>query len=194
MSAGPRLRYYVARAFAEEAVALLSPACERIEIAGSIRRKAETIGDIELVAVPRMRTELTPGSLFDGPEEIAVNVLGERVERLIAQGVLARSPRPANGERYRRLVHVRSGLQLDLFTVLPPAQWGVILAIRTGPAAYSQWLVWQARKRHFHVAGGALHRGGLGCGALPCEVVETPEERDLYTALGLPYQPPETRR
>lgn len=194
MSTGARQRSYVARAFADEVAAALAPACERIEIAGSIRRQAETIGDIEIVAIPRFNVERTPGTLFGGPETTQIDLLGERVRALLVEGTFAPPPRPASGERYRRLIHVRSGLQLDLFAVLPPAQWGVILAIRTGPAAYSQWLVWQARKRHFHVAGGALHRGGLGCGALPCEVVETPEERDLYAALGLPYQPPETRR
>jgi len=194
MSAGARLPLAEARAAALDVVSLLAPACEQIEVAGSIRRGAETAGDIEIVATPRFRVEETPGTLFDGPARVEIDELGERITVLLSRGALAPPLRPASGERYRRLVHVASGLQLDLFAVRPPAQWGVILAIRTGPAAYSQWLVVQARKRHLHVAGGALHRGGLGCGAIPCEVIETPEEADLYRALGLPFEQAENRR
>lgn len=42
-----------ALAIAEKVKALLAPHCERIEIAGSIRRKKPDVKDIEIVAIPK---------------------------------------------------------------------------------------------------------------------------------------------
>ena len=42
-----------AQEMAEALVELLAPACERIEIAGSIRRKKPNPNDVEVVAAPR---------------------------------------------------------------------------------------------------------------------------------------------
>jgi DNA polymerase/3'-5' exonuclease PolX len=41
-------------------VADLAPFCARIQVAGSVRRRKEVVGDIELVAIPRY----TPSGLF----------------------------------------------------------------------------------------------------------------------------------
>ena len=187
MSAGARIPFAEARAVADELLTILRLGCERIEIAGSVRRGSPDVGDIELVAVPRM--DQAARGFFETAE---VSVLDLLVDTLVIQGTLARLN--ASGERYAKLRHVASGLQVDLFIVRPPAQWGVIYLIRTGPAAYSQALVTEARRRHFHVAGGALHRGGLGCGIEPCEVIPTPEEADVYRALGMPFAAPQDRR
>jgi DNA polymerase/3'-5' exonuclease PolX len=43
--------YMEAMAYATTMVYYLSPLCSRIEIAGSLRRKKETIGDIEIVLI-----------------------------------------------------------------------------------------------------------------------------------------------
>jgi DNA polymerase/3'-5' exonuclease PolX len=187
MSTGARVPFAEARAVADELVTILGLGCERIEVAGSVRRGSPDVGDVEFVAVPLMET--IARGFFDTAEVSTLDLL---VDTLVIQGTLARLD--ASGERYAKLRHVTSGLQVDLFIVRPPAQWGVIYLIRTGPAAYSQALVTEARRRHFHVAGGALHRGGLGCGSDPCEVIPTPEEADVYRALGMPFVAPEGRR
>ena len=41
---------------ANEVVALLETSCERLEVAGSIRRQKETVGDVEIVCIPRFST------------------------------------------------------------------------------------------------------------------------------------------
>jgi len=48
-----RMKLEEAQVIAEKTKALLAPYCERIEIAGSIRRKKPDVGDIELVAIPK---------------------------------------------------------------------------------------------------------------------------------------------
>lgn len=57
MSKGEKVELAAARRMADRLLALLAPACERIAIAGSIRRGVPLVGDIEIVAMPRVTTE-----------------------------------------------------------------------------------------------------------------------------------------
>lgn len=198
MSTGTRVSLEEAKVHAATLAAALRGSCERLSIAGSIRRGREDVGDIELVAIPIIET--VPEGMFD---EGKVNRLTEAVDRLIDEGVLASHPTdPKRGDRYSKLMLRGAGLQVDLFSATTDT-WGLILLIRTGPADYSREFVTDLRRRHLHAAGGELHRGGMGCrverGRLyPCQavpdVIPTPEEEDVYAAAGLPYVPPEERR
>jgi DNA polymerase/3'-5' exonuclease PolX len=196
VSAGVRLPLAEARAVADELVALLAPACERIEIAGSIRRGRPDVGDIELVAVPRITIEATQGLWGNGETE-RVNELDELADRELlrvsveikrADGSIEHQRRW--GPRYKASLF--RGIPVDLFSTTP-ASFGLIYLIRTGPAAFSQRLVTDARRRDLHVAEGQLHRGSLGCGAYVCEVIPTPGERDVFGAMDLPWIAPEAR-
>jgi DNA polymerase/3'-5' exonuclease PolX len=188
MSTGTRVPLVEAELVAVALASTLMPACERIQVAGSVRRQRPDVGDVELVAVPRIETE--PDGMFG---ERSINRLTERLDMLLAAGTLASHPTdPKRGERYSKLLDAGSGLQVDLFSARP-ATFGLIFLIRTGPAAYSERFVTDLRRRGLHVAGGELHRGGLGCGAYECEVVPTPEEADVFAAAGWPFAKPELR-
>jgi len=193
VSSGVRVPLAQAHAVAGELVSILGIGCERIEVAGSIRRRTADVGDIELVAVPTVTTETIPGLLEDGTRE--VDQLQLFVETLLIQGTLVPHPTdPKRGPKYSKLLHAASGLQVDLFSAERDF-FGLIWLIRTGPAEYSRWLVTEARSRGFHVAEAELHRGRLGCSsAMPCVVVATPDEVDVYRALGIPHTRPEDRR
>ena len=191
MSTGARIPLAEAQGIAGELVTLLGVGAERIAVAGSIRRKRPDVGDIELVAIPRKHIETVPGLLEDERRE--VDDLALQVDTLLIQGSLFPHPTdPKRGDRYAKLIHAESGLQLDLFMARRQT-WGIILLIRTGSAKYSLRFVMTARARGHHVAGGELHVGAIGCGSSPCTVVPTPEERDVYRALDVPYVPPEQR-
>jgi DNA polymerase/3'-5' exonuclease PolX len=181
-----------ATAIADELVAQLRPGTERIEVGGSIRRKRQDIGDIELVAVPRIDLVRVPGLFEDKVlEQDALELL---IDTLLIQGTLEPHPTdPKRGDRYAKLIHAKSRLQVDLFKARRYT-FGLIWLIRTGPAEYSRHLVTVARERGHHVAGGELHEGHLGCSATPCTVVPTPEEADVYQALGAHYIEPEDRK
>lgn len=182
----------VARAVRER----LHPWCVRIDIAGSIRRRRPEVGDIELVALPRYEDESVAATgMFDGPTTRRVNLLAVAVDELVRQGDLADHPEDhKRGERYAKLVHPPTGMQIDLFMPGSPGSYGLIYLIRTGPAAYSQELVtrMKAGRPAHHVAGGELHVG-THCWGPPCEVVPTPNEQDVYAALGIPFVAPEDR-
>ena len=47
-----KISYAAANAIASKVIERLSSSCVRIEVAGSLRRKAATVGDIEIMIVP----------------------------------------------------------------------------------------------------------------------------------------------
>lgn len=161
--------------------ALLQPSCERVEIAGSLRRLRPMVRDIELVAKPRIDP-------FDR--------LQMRVAEMISQGTLEHGPKSQDGKkapagpRYYRLRLPEVDLQLDLFAVLPPADFGVIYTIRTGSAEFSHWLVTEALRKGFQVQEGQLWKWSVTDQAERIqERVRVPcgEEEDLFRALGIEY-------
>lgn len=195
----PRLPLARARSLADAVVGLLGHACHRIEIAGSIRRGRADVGDVEILAVPRN----APAHDLFGREIEPTDLLAARCSDLVRRGVLALRPdtagRTAFGSKYKRLAY--RGFALDLFVVTPPAQWGVLMALRTGPREFSHRLVTPRALGGFLpaglvVRGGALRRTGVDpeeAGLVAERVVPTPEERDLFDALGLRYLEPSAR-
>ncbi len=190
MSESERIPLAEAEGLALEMVDLLRPVTERIEIAGSIRRRKETIGDIEIVCIPKMGEG--PANLLGEPSSI--NLLDVLVDSLIVGGLLAeradRNGRTANGERHKRLTY--RGFGVDLFCVLPPAQWAVIFAIRTGPAAFSQRLVTRRNlggllPEWAVVKDGAVYHRRTG------ELLPTADEDDLFKLVRIHYLAPEAR-
>lgn len=160
----------------------LAPSCQRAEVAGSIRRGAETVKDIEIVCVPNLALDLFGATTGD-------DMLRPAIDAMIARGSLAwrtnASDKP--GRKFYPLVAARSGIPIDLFAVLPPAQWGAIMAIRTGPAEYARHLVTICQRRGWRCTEGRLVRADGS-------TVETPEERDFIRECGAEWAEPEARR
>jgi DNA polymerase/3'-5' exonuclease PolX len=162
-----------ARRIAERCRRELAPYCERCEIAGSIRRCARAINDIELVVIPaRVRTDLFRDDTQVHPGFAREVDKWERVKGY------------PDGRYTQRILP--EGTKLDLF-MADPDNWGWILAIRTGSANFS----------HKHLAG-RLERNGLKSveGKLwrGVEELAVPEEADVFELLGLDYIDPVERR
>lgn len=191
---------------ASQAMRALSRYCERLELAGSLRRRTQTVGDIELVAVPK-KERVQVGLFEDDVQEIS------RLDEVIRAYLgtprtrwalrLDRAGRGANGPKYKRLTF--DGFGLDLFVCTPPAQWGVIFAIRTGPWLFSKQLVshrnvriddprgiqrprWGILPDDMKVEHGALWRGGQST------PIPTPEEVHFFEAIGATYREPWERK
>lgn len=188
-----KTRLTLARAaeWANHFAARLAPVCERVLVAGSIRRRKPEVGDVEVVCVPRIEQIATPGDLFTGPGVVERDLLLAELDRLVADRALYIGPR--QGPRFRQYrVPPLDGACLDLFVVRPPAQWGAIVAIRTGPADYSQWLVTHARRRGLVQVQGHLEKDGfIAPGGQ--RVIDTPTEESFFDALGLDWVAPELR-
>lgn len=178
----PRIPLAEAEPIANEIRELLAPACERIVIAGSIRRRKSEVGDIELLTIPKLAT-VPSGGLW-GDDQVELDLLAARTDELLVEGTIQRHVtvvrQGAWGTRQRQFRF--RGCQVDLFWARPET-WGVLLAIRTGPSDYSQWLV--TDKRHGGALPGHLQvRDGLryrtGGELIPC-----PTETSFFEAIGI---------
>lgn len=164
---------------------LLCGAVTRVLVAGSVRRGKPEVGDVEVVCVPHVGPVEEPGDLL-GPRVVQRDHLLHELDRQVTAGELV--PGPRLGPRMRQYsIAALDGAQLDLFLVRPPAQWGVIAAIRTGPAEYSQWLVTRARRRGLYVRNGVLWGSAPGI-AYTCE-----EEGLFFEVLGIAMPEPRQR-
>src|SRR3990170_321583 len=187
-----------ARALADALAEALRPGCERISVAGSVRRGKFEVHDLEIVAIPRSEFVST-GNLFGEMSELEIDHFEPTLRDVLDGGrwmfdhLLKR-----NGPRYKRLRETRTGMCCDVF-LATPAGWGGALAIRTGPAEFSQALVTLALRQGKHVAGGYLIHShsklGAGCpkGSNCPLIIPTPEETDFLAALGLPWCEPRDR-
>ena len=169
-----------ARRVAEKVVEALTPFCQRIEIAGSIRRGRPFVGDIDIVLLPK--------DAFDR----------DRIEQRAAQN----AARLKGGEQYV-VYGMKNGMQLDLWfahiawppeagmfgdTIKPaePANFGMLWLARTGSAMHNVHLAKVAKARGFHFDP---HAGLKQAG----KVIASEEEADVFKALGLAYVEPERR-
>jgi DNA polymerase/3'-5' exonuclease PolX len=162
---------------------LLTPACARIEIAGSIRRGKAEVKDIDLVCIPKI-SYMT--DLFGGRGS-QINHLEDLLPRtVIDMGALT----VINGPRQKK-IRLQEGIKLELWSVLPPAEWGTIFLLRTGPEAFSHWLV-TSRK----IGGGMPSWMREKAGALYRHdtKLQTPEEEDVFRALKMEYIEPAKRQ
>ena len=161
------MEYQKALKIAEKVKAELSPYCERIEIAGSIRRKKAECGDIEIVAIPK-------------PYDVGLFASG--IALVIEQWEKVKGTLPC---KYTQRI-LPEGIKLDLFFATV-SNWGLIYAIRTGSADYSHKVLangWV--KNGFHSKDGMLNRNGKEIAVL--------EERDLFARAGVKYIDPEFRK
>ena len=115
MSHKQRCPAAIARNVADQLVAELTPRCERIETAGSLRRGKADVGDIEILFVPRIGQVRVPDKLFT----LCGSLADELLEKWLARGVITKrfniNGSAAWGTLNKLAVHVSSGIPLDLF-------------------------------------------------------------------------------
>jgi len=177
-----------ARRYAEHIQRELAGLCEKIEIAGSIRRQRPEVHDIDLVLL------LKPGKR---PE------LDARVKRSANTRVTKSGPQIIG-------LVLHNGMQVELYlateaedTLLGriPTNYGMRLLAMTGSKQHNIKLATWAKDHGFHFhpyrglmqggkyvpaeGGGETYEGGHVCAG------ET--EEDIFNALGLAFVPPELR-
>lgn len=194
---------------AEKLLEYLAPACEVIEVAGSVRRRQDSIGDIEVVAIPRIERS-AEGALFEQSVDRLAQVC-DQVEAGKLRGLKRAEPNPKSdlplpasgkrrrfawGDKWKRLVVHDAGrwFVVDLF-ICKRSNYGPTLAIRTGPSDFSRLLVTSRDKGGAMPRGHRQHEGHLehqqdGPEWQPLYV---PTEADYFELLGLPVWDPRVR-
>lgn len=172
-----------ARGIAEEIIENISSVCERVEIAGSIRRERPFVKDIEICVVPRWSETSKQIDLFN-TTSVRANLLYEHLKddsfiRWIKPGtnqIIDWHIKP-DGKYWRGLI---GQIKLDLF-IANKENFGAVFLVRTGSSQFSNALYLYARNRKGFDKGqdGFLVKDG--------KRIETPNEADVFNAVGLPF-------
>ena len=172
-----------AQPVASDLVELLESTCERIQIAGSVRRQRKDVGDIELLCIPKSSDELAL-AMPDGLDYV--------LKRFIDQGNHFRlrvnhKGRPIGyGKTNKFLVHIQSRIPVDIFST-SSRDWGMALFIRTGPAEYIVKAMRRFRELGLfgHASGSITNQQGL--------ILDCPDEQAVFSRLKWDYVEPEKR-
>lgn len=190
--------------------------CNKIEIAGSVRRLKPMPGDIELVVEPAY--QYPQATFLSETADRGINLFDAHLDTLLTQGVLEKrydtKGHPRWGARAKLAVffYENKPVKVDIFSVIEPAEWGAIFAIRTGPGAFNKRLVQHAHTIGRKVAGGqvwdlsALEDGlRWKLSKLPTkrflqqaenlnlQNILVPTETAYFNTLGIPCWPPQER-
>jgi DNA polymerase (family 10) len=139
------------------------PAAEQVELAGSVRRMAESVKDLDIIATASDPAALA-GALAELPQVESVASSGEAGARVVTH----------------------AGLKVDL-RVVEPDQFGNVLQHLTGSKAHNVALRESAVRRGLHVSEYGILDDATG------ETVRCPTEEEVYATLGLGWIPPELR-
>ncbi len=163
---GPgRLLLSKVKPIAEELAAALRehPAANEVEVAGSVRRWAETCKDIDLIATA------------DEPAALA--------EHLVSHPLIAAAGNPGpNGVR----AQTHNGVSVDL-RIVPPAAFGNLLQHFTGSQTHNVQLREEAVARGLSVSEHGITETESG------DVATCATESEVYERLGYAYIEPELR-
>ncbi len=171
-----------ARFLTDSIVAILQPLCDRIMVAGSIRRQKPEVNDIDVVALP-MAVDLSGGLcgvVKVDPSTVWKNLIPKA---LVKSGLKLE----VSGKELHRF-SFPSGLQVDVYRARPET-WGVILLIRTGSKEYNVKLCTLARSKGLKLSAceGVVAQEGFG------QIIASKTEEDIFTALGLAFVDPKNR-
>lgn len=164
----------------------LEPVIARGEIVGSLRRNKPHVHDLDLLIVPRSQSDL----FASGQPDLAA--FEQQLEQIISesQGII-RLLQGKDKKKMLTVTHPRrpelDGLQVDVF-ITSLELWAVQLLIWTGSKEHNVKLTSFARSKGMSLA--------VSKGLVELEsgqVITTPSEADIFTALGLPYIEPKKR-
>lgn len=167
-SLGTRVALPAALALAEGLILNLkrSKLCEKLEIAGSIRRRKESVGDIDILA-----TSEHPGKVMN----LFTQLPG--LKRVINKGST------------RSSVLLKSGIQADL-RVVEPAVFGAALSYFTGSKEHNVAVRGIAVKKGITISEYGVYRGTP---QRKGKLLASATEEEVFRSVGLPWIAPEIR-
>lgn len=165
--------YLEARALAEKVCYQLVPYVDKIKICGSVRRRKQECGDIDIVCLPKTKPVKDLFGMISGQERDPGFI------KTINQWEKLKGD--ATGKYTQRLV---DGHKVEI-AMAHPDNFGNLVLIRTGNSDFSHLMMKIALKRGFQQRDGFLYREE--------KLISIPDEQLYFDALGVPFIQPEKR-
>lgn len=177
-----------ARRIVGEFADLIRPACERLEVCGSIRRGQPTVKDADLVAIPGA-----------GLLALLDDLLARHV---VEKALYGESKATRWGPKLRGMIF--QGLQIEI-DLADENNWGYKKALRSGPKSANEYIMsfisWRKPALRFQDGCGWYSPGNLWHKPNPTSKwladdkvqLSIPDEETLFALLGMPYLAPNLR-
>lgn len=174
-----------AQNYASRITTWLSPYCDLLQVAGSIRRQRPQCGDIDLVIIPKTEPVRDLLGETTGTRNLCLEFLRGYIE------VTAGTKFLTGFESDHSTIVQLPKCQLDLFWS-DSKTWATRLLCRTGSKDHNIWLAQRANDRHMHwtpnqglhtLPGHPEHPKAFPCATEP----------EIYAHLGLKYLDPLNR-
>lgn len=177
-----KIELHEAESIANKVRSYISIVMDRVEVAGSIRRQKDVVGDIEICGIP-------------GDREKLIKLLGD-IGQHIKPGVPGIVPwEPKTTAKYLR-VRLQEGMNLDVF-LATPQNWGGLFMMRTGSGASPDGNPFHGFVPAIFQRWKKLSGGGRMTDAMPTmptgEQLWVHEEQDFFDLLEMNFVPPEQR-
>ena len=168
-----------AEKIAAQVKAAVEPLCEKLEVAGSIRRQKSKVHDIDFVAVTK--------------NDVDWQKINEKLKKLKAK------PNCSGTSVIKAFLPCQNGLfQVDFYRA-KPSTFGILLLVRTGSAEHNVWLAGCAISKGMRIKyseglikdnnaiAGETEKGVFEALNLPCPL---PSEREIVEGKPV-WMPPE---
>jgi DNA polymerase/3'-5' exonuclease PolX len=164
-------------------IAFIQPFCERLVVAGSLRRRKPEVGDIEILYIPKFSTE--PDGLFDTKQ---INCVDRELENLLQVQTITKRLSILGceswGQRNKLARHTTSQIPVDFFQA-SRSNWFNYLVCRTGSASNNTRIASAAQSK-----GWKWHPYGPGFTDQAGHMVDVESEQDVFRLVGIPYLEP----
>lgn len=154
----------------------LAPFCERIDIAGSIRRRRPFVNDVDVVVLPKP----------DKERELRLRCK-ERAKRVNMEGEQMLVVTLANDLQVD--IWLAHGEKSDMFDSTA-TNYGSLLICRTGSAGHNIFLVEHAKRKGLR---WNPHHGVFDSRSGKAVCIASATEEEVFKALGLDFVAPENR-
>lgn len=186
-----KLDLKTAERLAQQWLSRIQDYCNRVEIAGSIRRRTAIVGDIDIVCMPK-RVPMTDLLGRDLGER---NLAHEELQRIVRKYENTREGQSLTWERggdapgkLCTIIVEDSLLKYAVdFYFATPEKWGATLLTRTGPQSHNIWLAERAKE----LGGDWSSAAGILIPGKGARIGD--EEALIYSAIGMPYVEPKER-
>ncbi|MBE3063632.1 MAG: hypothetical protein IMZ69_01275 [Spirochaetes bacterium] len=148
------------------------------------------MGDIEILYIPILQERPDDTDLF---ATIEANLADDRIQDLERACVLGRrlnsQGRTAYGPKNKLMVHIPSGIPIDLFAATEE-NWFNYLVCRTGPADSNTRICMAAQRKGWKWSPYSCGFHALNNG----QVAKMGSEEEVFNFVGIPYMTPEARK
>ncbi len=190
LPAKPKFPSALALQAAKEICDALAPVCDRLIVAGSLRRRKAMVGDVEILFIPKLAHQpaLQQTDFLSEPVPRYKNLAEETIQRLVTSVCIIQRKNVngsvAWGPKNKLGLHVGTNVPVDLFTTTA-ANWFNYLVCRTGSA-----------ENNIRISNAALaqdwewHPYDEGFSDAKGNIIPVRSERDAFALVGLDYLEP----